>query len=288
MRKRIFVIVFLFIMMFAAASCEPTPEEKEPTPITVEEGLKAVEELNNYTLEIDLKTIYDNVVNPSESISVKLDVSDNKYKVDLKVEDMNLSLFCYSETLDDLTEEYYIIFNPKQIEMPYDGYVSTSMTEIIKLFGLSQDFDNNDDLISSEMEPVLKALEEFIMFFVNLKNEYFDYNETDSYYFFNETGKAAFNDAIKKFATSIPDNDVSVEELGITIDITAKTTEKYLTELSINLAGNNVDTNDPETYKVDVKYSKFNETNVVLPDNTITLTQLLEILENGQANVTYN
>ena len=108
MRKRIFVIVFLFIMMFAAASCEPTPEEKEPTPITVEEGLKAVEELNNYTLEIDLKTIYDNVVNPSESISVKLDVSDNKYKVDLKVEDMNLSLFCYSETLDDLTEEYYI------------------------------------------------------------------------------------------------------------------------------------------------------------------------------------
>lgn len=285
MKKRIFILVFLFVCMFALASCDPKPAPKDPTLVTVEEGLAAVEELNNYSLEIDLKTIYNDVVNPSESVNVKLDVSDDKYKVSLKVEDMELSLFAYSEMHNDLTEEYYIIFNPKQMEMPFDGYVSASVSEIIALLGITPDVDMNDYPMSSEMKPVITALEEFVMFFVDLKNEYFDFNETDSYYFFNETGKTAFNAAISKFATSIPDNDVSVEELGIEIDITAKTTEKYLTDLSINLTGNNVDTNDPEAYKVDVKYSKFNETSVSLPENVITLTEFLEILQNNQANV---
>ncbi len=285
MKKRIFILVFLFVCMFALASCDPNPNPKEPTLATVEEGLAAVEELNNYSLEIDLKTIYNDLVNPSESVNVKLDVSDDKYKVSLKVEDMELSLFAYSEMYDDLTEEYYIIFNPKQMEMPFDGYVSASVSEIIALLGITPDVDMGDYPISPEIQPVITALEEFIMFFVDLKNEYFDFNETDSYYFFNETGKTAFNAAINKFATSIPDNDVSTEELGIEIDITAKTTEKYLTDLSINLTGKNVDTNDPEAYKVDVKYSKFNETSVSLPENVITLTEFLEILQNNQANV---
>ena len=110
MKKRIFILVFLFVCMFALASCDPKPAPKDPTLVTVEEGLAAVEELNNYSLEIDLKTIYNDVVNPSESVNVKLDVSDDKYKVSLKVEDMELSLFAYSEMNDDLTEEYYIKF----------------------------------------------------------------------------------------------------------------------------------------------------------------------------------
>lgn len=288
MKKRLFIIVFLFTCVFMLTSCDPTPNPEEPSFATIEEGMAAVGELKNYSLSIDLKSIYNNNMENYDSISINVEVSDDKYKISFNIEETEISFFTYKEQNEDLEYEYYIIFNPKDIEIPYEGYVCASITEIIELLGMNPDFELPEGNVSNEQQQVLTALEEFVMFFVDLKDEYFDFNETECYYKINENGKSAFLAAMNKFATSIPDNDVTVEELGITIDITAKTTDKYLTDLSINLTGHNVDNNDSETYKVDVKYSKINETEVVLPTNIISLTKFLEILENGQTEVVYN
>lgn len=290
MKKRLLFILILLFGMTLLFSCNDGPGPDSIEPYTVEEGIAAIEDAKEYTVELEFKTYYNQDKTDYDDIKVKIDCSNNEYKFTLEVEDMSYSVYLYEivETTSTrlLNQDFGIVFNTSILQIGYDVYVKTTISEVISLLFVTPDVDIKDNPELNEYQEVFAAFEELILFFTDLKNEYFNYDENQKAWYFNSAGKEAFIAAFTEFANSIPDNDITVEELGINIELTAKTDEKYLTDLSVLLTADNLDDGDPIGYQLDIHYSNFDNTKVEIPTEAITLTEFLEIMQNGGAATT--
>lgn len=281
MIKRLFIILLFMVGLLFNVSCDNiTFEHKEPEKITVESGMAALEEVKNYSIKLDMKTIYDDE-SVEDMITVNIQVQDNVQKIELIESGLTYSFYTSTETKEDV-EELYIIFDLSMLEMDYSGYVKVSLTEIKELiFGITTE-DVKPGPGTNEADKLFTAFTDLTNFFTTLKNEYFDLVDVEDYYYvFNETGKTAFDDVMDEFIEVVSGDPTISEEIDIDVNITAQVDDKYITNFLIDLIGKNIDDGETEIIRIDAAFEKFGEVEVTLPTETITFEEFMELLQSG-------
>ena len=286
MIKRLFIILLFMVGLFFNVSCDNiTFEYKEPEKITFESGIESLKEVKNFSVNLDMKTIYDGEI-VEKMCLVNVLVQDNMQKIEITESGFVYTFYTLIETTDE-EKELYIIFDPSMFDMDYSGNVKISLTEIKELFFdiISEEF--NPDAAINETEEILAVIADLTSFFTNFKDEYFNKSNVEDYdYIFNETGKEEFKVVMNELIEVISGDPTISEKIDVDIDVTAKVNDKYITNIVVDLIGNNIDDGETEIIRFDTLFEQFGEVEITLPQDVITFDEFMELLQgSGSAEV---
>ena len=279
MIKRLFIILLFMVGLFFNVSCDNiTFEYKEPEKITFESGIESLKEVKNFSVNLDMKTIYEGEI-VEKICLVNVLVQDNMQKIEITESGFVYTFYTLIETTDE-EKELYIIFDPSMFDMDYSGNVKISLTEIRKLFFDIISEEVNPDAAINETEEILAVIADLTSFFTTLKDEYFDKSNVEDYdYIFNETGKDEFKVVMNEFIEVISGDPTIAEKIDVDIDITAKVNDKYITNIVVDLIGNNIDDGETEIIRFDTLFEQFGEVEITLPQDVITFDEFMELLQ---------
>lgn len=279
MIKRLFIILLFMVGLFFNVSCDNiTFEYKEPKKITFESGIESLKEVKNFSVNLDMKTIYEGEI-VEEMCLVNVLVQDNMQKIEITESGFVYTFYTLIETTDE-EKELYIIFDPSMFDMDYSGNVKISLTEIKELFFDIISEEVNPDTAINEIEEILTVIADLTSFFTTLKDEYFDKSNVEDYdYIFNETGKEEFKVVMNEFIEVISGDPTISEKIDVDIDVTAKVDDKYITNIVVDLIGNNIDDGETEIIRFDTLFEQFGEVEITLPQDVITFDEFMELLQ---------
>lgn len=279
MIKRLFIILLFMVGLFFNVSCDNiTFEYKEPEKITFESGIESLKEVKNFFVNLDMKTIYEGEI-VEEMCLVNVLVQDNMQKIEITESGFVYTFYTLIETTDE-EKELYIIFDPSMFDMDYSGNVKISLTEIKELFFDIISEEVNPDTAINETEEILTVIADLTSFFTTFKDEYFDKSNIEDYdYIFNETGKEEFKVVMNKFIEVISGDPTISEKIDVDIDVTAKVDDKYITNIVIDLIGNNIDDGETEIIRFETLFEQFGEVEITLPQDVITFDEFMELLQ---------
>lgn len=286
MIKRLFIILLFMVGLFFNVSCDNiTFEYKEPEKITFESGIEFLKEVKNFSVNLDMKTIYEGEI-VEKMCLVNVLVQDNMQKIEITESGFVYTFYTLIETTDE-EKELYIIFDPSMFDMDYSGNVKISLTEIRKLFFDIISEEVNPDTAINETEEILAVIADLTSFFTTLKDEYFDKSNIEDYdYIFNETGRDEFKVVMNEFIEVISGDPTIAEKIDVDIDVTAKVNDKYITNIVVDLIGNNIDDGETEIIRFDTLFEQFGEVEITLPQDVITFDEFMELLQgSGSAEV---
>ena len=279
MIKRLFIILLFMVGLFFNVSCDNiTFEYKEPEKITFESGIESLKEVKNFSVNLDMKTIYDGEI-VEKMCLVNVLVQDNMQKIEITESGFVYTFYTLIETTDE-EKELYIIFDPSMFDMDYSGNVKISLTEIRKLFFDIISEEVNPDTAINETEEILAVIADLTSFFTTFKDEYFDESNIEDYdYIFNETGRDEFKVVMNEFIEVISGDPTIAEKIDVDIDVTAKVNDKYITNIVVDLIGNNIDDGETEIIRFDTLFEQFGEVEITLPQDVITFDEFMELLQ---------
>lgn len=279
MIKRLFIILLFMVGLFFNVSCDNiTFEYKEPEKITFESGIESLKEVKNFSVNLDMKTIYEGEI-VEEMCLVNVLVQDNMQKIEITESGFVYTFYTLIETTDE-EKELYIIFDPSMFDMDYSGNVKISLTEIRELFFDIISEEVNPDTAINEIEEILTVIADLTSFFTTFKDEYFDKSNVEDYdYIFNETGKEEFKVVMNEFIEVISGDPTISEKIDVDIDVTAKVDDKYITNIVVDLIGNNIDDGETEIIRFDTLFEQFGEVEITLPQDVITFDEFMELLQ---------
>lgn len=279
MIKRLFIILLFMVGLFFNVSCDNiTFEYKEPEKITFESGIESLKEVKNFSVNLDMKTIYEGEI-VEEMCLVNVLVQDNMQKIEITESGFVYTFYTLIETTDE-EKELYIIFDPSMFDMDYSGNVKISLTDIKELFFDIISEEVNPDTAINETEEILTVIADLTSFFTTFKDEYFDKSNIEDYdYIFNETGKEEFKVVMNKFIEVISGDPTISEKIDVDIDVTAKVDDKYITNIVVDLIGNNIDDGETEIIRFDTLFEQFGEVEITLPQDVITFDEFMELLQ---------
>ena len=279
MIKRLFIILLFMVGLFFNVSCDNiTFEYKEPEKITFESGIESLKEVINFSVNLDIKTIYESEV-VEKMCLVNVLVQDNMQKIEITESGFVYTFYTLIETTDE-EKELYIIFDPSMLDMDYSRNVKISLTEIKELFFDIISEEVNPDTAINETEELLAVIADLTSFFTTFKDEYFDKSNVEDYdYIFNETGKEEFKVVMNEFIEVISGDPTISEKIDVDIDVTAKVDDKYITNIVVDLIGNNIDDGETEIIRFDTLFEQFGEVEITLPQDVITFDEFMELLQ---------
>ncbi|MBE6130618.1 MAG: hypothetical protein E7183_02760 [Erysipelotrichaceae bacterium] len=279
MIKRLFIILLFMVGLFFNVSCDNiTFEYKEPEKITFESGIESLKEVKNFSVNLDMKTIYEGEI-VEKMCLVNVLVQDNMQKIEITESGFVYTFYTLIETTDE-EKELYIIFDPSMFDMDYSGNVKISLTEIKELFFDIISEEVNHDAAINETEEILAVIADLTSFFTTFKDEYFDESNIEDYdYIFNETGKEEFKVVMNEFIEVISGDPTISEKIDVDIDVTAKVNDKYITNIVVDLIGNNIDDGETEIIRFDTLFEQFGEVEITLPQDVITFDEFMELLQ---------
>lgn len=279
MIKRLFIILLFMVGLFFNVSCDNIIfEYKEPEKITFESGIESLKEVKNFSINLDMKTIYEGEI-VEKMCLVNVLVQDNMQKIEITESGFVYTFYTLIETTDE-EKELYIIFDPSMFDMDYSGNVKISLTEIKELFFDIISEEVNPDAAINETEEILAVIADLTSFFTNFKDEYFNKSNIEDYdYIFNETGKEEFKVVMNEFIEVISGDPTISEKIDVDIDVTAKVDDKYITNIVIDLIGNNIDDGETEIIRFDTLFEQFGEVEITLPQDVITFDEFIELLQ---------
>jgi len=279
MIKRLFIILLFMVGLFFNVSCDNiTFEYKEPEKITFESGIESLKEVKNFSVNLDMKTIYEGEI-VEKMCLVNVLVQDNMQKIEITESGFVYTFYTLIETTDE-EKELYIIFDPSMFDMDYSGNVKISLTEIKELFFDIISEEVNHDAAINETEEILAVIADLTSFFTTFKDEYFDESNIQDYdYIFNETGKEEFKVVMNEFIEVISGDPTISEKIDVDIDVTAKVNDKYITNIVVDLIGNNIDDGETEIIRFDTLFEQFGEVEITLPQDVITFDEFMELLQ---------
>ncbi|MBQ4570540.1 MAG: hypothetical protein IJB21_02470 [Bacilli bacterium] len=279
MIKRLFIILLFMVGLFFNVSCDNiTFEYKEPEKITFESGIESLKEVKNFSVNLDMKTIYEGEI-VEKMCLVNVLVQDNMQKIEITESGFVYTFYTLIETTDE-EKELYIIFDPSMFDMDYSGNVKISLTEIKELFFDIISEEVNPDTAINETEEILAVIADLTSFFTTFKDEYFDKSNVEDYdYIFNETGKEEFKVVMNEFIEVISGDPTISEKIDVDIDVTAKVDDKYITNIVVDLIGNNIDDGETEIIRFDTLFEQFGEVEITLPQDVITFDEFMELLQ---------
>lgn len=279
MIKRLFIILLFMVGLFFNVSCDNiTFEYKEPEKITFESGIESLKEVKNFSVNLDMKTIYEGEI-VEKMCLVNVLVQDNMQKIEIIESGFVYTFYTLIETTDE-EKELYIIFDPSMFDMDYSGNVKISLTEIKELFFDIISEEVNTDTAINETEEILTVIADLTSFFTTLKDEYFDKSNVEDYdYIFNETGKEEFKVVMNEFIEVISGDLTISEKIDVDIDVTAKVNDKYITNIVVDLIGNNIDDGETEIIRFNTLFEQFGEVEITLPQDVITFDEFMELLQ---------
>lgn len=286
MKKLLFIFLCLGCLFLSIGCAEQKEQPEEPKFLTVTEGVDALKESKNYRVELEIKTLVGEEV--EENAALKIEIDGDIQKIQITAESVSYSFYMVNEK-DEIGEaQPAIIFNPSILGADYNGYVKATAQEITELFmgfgpsspaPVDEVVEEEPDM-NAEIERIMNAFKEFIDFFANPKDEYFTLDEND-FYVFNETGEQAAHEAIMKLEDALMEGSDVTERVDIDVVVKAKTNKEHLTDIRIDLIGENVDTKEPETIRTIALFDRFGEVELNIPSDTITLLEFMEIMQNS-------
>lgn len=281
MIKILFIILLFMVGLFFNVSCDNiTFEYKEPEKITFESGIESLKEVKNFSVNLDMKTIYEGEI-VEKMCLVNVLVQDNMQKIEITESGFVYTFYTLIETTDE-EKELYIIFDPSMFDMDYSGNVKISLTEIKELFFDIISEEVNPDTAINEIEEILTVIADLTSFFTTFKDEYFNKSNVEDYdYIFNETGKEEFKVVMNEFIEVISGDPTISEKIDVDIDVTAKVDDKYITNIVVDLIGNNIDDGETEIIRFDTLFEQFGEVEITLPQDVITFDEFIELLQGG-------
>ena len=88
-----------------------------------------------------------------------------------------------------------------------------------------------------------------------------------------------FKVVMNEFIEVISGDPTISEKIDVDIDVTAKVDDKYITNIVIDLIGNNIDDGETEIIRFDTLFEQFGEVEITLPQDVITFDEFIELLQ---------